>query len=340
MFPWPYAVLARNNLYAALQLQRSCSVATARCRSPPGLPNTGGNLCFLNALVQALASLPALQHVLRKRVTQPDDDVAGPLCIALLDALAYLNNELPAHCNATRINAAFRHLQSHFEILFGKTSGQTRHLGAVGLQDVHEALQSILESIAFAPSSVSSQIPCAPSLVGMLSHGTQCLSCGAITPTGTSAFLMLEVQARGSTPLTRLLETQICATTIVHDVECPSCLASDETCPKRSKALLCTVEKLPDILTIHLQRLTCLDDDGFGSYPQKDTTHVAFPLVLDLPQRIMSQGHSSVGTLYELRAVVEHLGNTATSGNFATYRRWDTLASPFSERERGLENHV
>lgn len=121
----------------------------------------------------------------------------------------------------------------------------------------------------------------------------------------------------------------------------------------RSKKLyFSNLISLPICLSIHLQR-NCL----MYGYVNKNSTYIEFPLILDLgsfarrelrftnSKTMLRSQESEQSWVYELQAVVEHIGNVCSSGHFVTYRRWDNENTPpvdglmpshFSEQQESL----
>lgn len=145
---------------------------------PPGLSNISGNLCFLNALLQALASFPCLllfldrvHEALNAAAAEPTAECKkhGLVPESLRCILLYLNRVANVHYDTVQdknneIHNAFSTLRQYYEAFYSRTSisGRPQTLHHIGQQDLHEALHAIFEYLRFNTLPFVQRLRCYP----------------------------------------------------------------------------------------------------------------------------------------------------------------------------------
>ena len=157
--------------------------------------------------------------------------------------------------------------------------------------DAHETMLVLLDRCFIKPSDQ----PTFP-FEGIMTLKRQCYNC-KVTCSRAQNFTILTVKPEHFTIASCLKELSQPYT--VSDVEC-------DHCKKRTKYYMTDgITQYPDILMIHLDRV------GLGSKTTK-------PVFIDTK---LAMGDLKV---YELSAVIYHIGQSADSGHYATLRRWDS----------------
>ncbi|CCJ30362.1 unnamed protein product [Pneumocystis jirovecii] len=197
-------------------------------------------------------------------------------------------------------------------------------------QDAHEffnyLLNSILESIEeydksnintnsnFISNDKSAQYVSAKWVhsifEGLLTSKTQCLTCGNITSRDES-FLDLSIDVSKNTSVTSCLNAffapeMLCEKNKFHCDFCGN-LQEAEKCVK--------IKRLPEILTLHLKRFKCAEENGDYKFFKLFHT-VVYPYHLRLSN--IANDVNDSDRLYELYAVVVHLGSGPCHGHYVS----------------------
>ncbi|KAG5518946.1 hypothetical protein PMAC_002477 [Pneumocystis sp. 'macacae'] len=145
---------------------------------------------------------------------------------------------------------------------------------------------------------------------GLLTTEIQCLTCGNITSRDES-FLDLSININKNTSVTSCLNSffapeMLCEKNKFH---CDFCgdLQEAKKCMK--------IKRLPEILTLHLKRFKCTEENGDYKFFKLFHT-VVYPYHLRLPNTANDLSDSDC--LYELYAVVVHLGSGPCHGHYVS----------------------
>lgn len=180
------------------------------------------------------------------------------------------------------------------------------------IEDLSTSITTL--SSTAAPTITSSQHMSAQTLVhrlfeGVLTSETRCLTCETVSSRSES-FLDLSIDIEQNSSLTACLR-QFSASEMLcqrNKFFCDSCCGLQEA-EKRMK-----IKILPPVLALHLKRFKY--QESLGKYI-KLSYRVAFPLELRLFNTV-DDAEPSADRLYELFAVVVHIGNGPHHGHYIT----------------------
>ena len=255
-----------------------------------------GNTCFLNSIIQSLASLSSFESWL-----QSDENIGGQLHLVLSELLQNMHSASSQAYGTEKLFSTLIH------------SGWKRSL--YEQQDAHEFFQFLTSALqhertkAHQQEAALSNLPLLPRLDPMLPipgvkfsrrvgymalnkgitplpfHGTiftdiSCSLCHTRKPLRYQSVLSLSLElpsfTAGSVPLSQLISHYL-QTSRVDMVECRLC-ALRSSASKTSCSYKTCLGKIPQCLCIHLQR-TQFHPYGFL---YKTQTQVDFPFLLDL----------------------------------------------------------
>ena len=312
---------------------------TYNSRSRTGLVNHG-NTCFLNSVIQGLASLNSFDDWLSS-----DENLGGPVQFILSELLQKMQTSTQS---ALATDTLFSKLMS---------CGWKRSLHEQ--QDAHEFFQFLVSTLqhernkAHQQEATLSNLPLLPrqdptpipgikfsKLVGFMAlnksivplpfHGTiftdiTCSLCHTRKPSRYQSILSISLElpsiyTGGVVPLSQLISHYL-QTSRVDMVECRLC-ALRGVSSKTSCAYKTCLGKIPQCLCIHLQR-TQFHPYGFL---YKSQTRVDFPFILDLatlhtePTKLLCLPSMSLGPSSNLNGGVFRSTSSLTSSLFKTHR--------------------
>ncbi|XP_062589827.1 ubiquitin carboxyl-terminal hydrolase 30-like [Saccostrea cucullata] len=272
----------------------------------PGLVNLG-NTCFLNTILQGLASCSHVRNWLSDFVSSGHEKTAL-MASTLNDTVKVLNNETQIDDNCYSPVEVIRALVANKWVI---TSEQ---------QDAHEMFhvltQTIDEETTKFPEIISlfenpeteflknehaiNRIQCPLPLIphremehpfrGLLASQLECVECGYRNPVRYDHFDSLSLSIPQSIWVDRSLETLLyhyISADTVNNVECIGCSKIKHR-PPGCKAPLkkttfkkkLTIGKLPQCLAIHIQRCQWMDN----GMPIKRREFVSYPDILDMSE--------------------------------------------------------
>eukprot|EP00941_MAST-03F_sp_MAST-3F-sp1_P000079 g79.t1 len=295
----------------------------------PALQNLG-NTCFLNALMQALASLSFLVDFLHGILSNPrlgrkDLTEKAPLTVAFYSLLqdlqkyettsilldpTYFQGQLDAKVSLLCFSDGGEH-DAHelFLLLFQVVEEEFASLnvdkGKVGINILNGT------GCSQVPKLEKGVLPFSGLVVSMLSR---CDNCGFQAPYRTESFVDLSLTlfpALSQRPTISLFDClrQYTSLEMIESVCCSEC----KEIQNKAKRLL--LARLPKIFIFRFHRV----HPHSGS--RKDETVVDFPLYFDAePFCVDEYCPPCSGKYYKLASVILHIGNAA-EGHFVSYRR-------------------
>lgn len=208
-------------------------------------------------------------------------------------------------------------------------------------QGIRDALSTAADAIgmsSLAPSNPQlSAVETLKSIFeGVLTSETRCLTC-ELTSQRNETFLDLSIDLSEHSSVTSCLlsfsaEEMLCERNKFH---CDNCGGLQEA-EKRMK-----IRKLPKVLTLHLKRFTYTDD---MSRLLKVGARVVYPYTLRLFNTLPeAEGGGGKDKLYELYAVVVHVGGNAYQGHYVSViktKEWGWLLFDDEMVERVDKSYV
>ncbi|CAB52031.1 mitochondrial outer membrane anchored ubiquitin C-terminal hydrolase Ubp11 [Schizosaccharomyces pombe] len=286
--------------FAALYIVTSPSTGKRLVKnaSIKGLYNVSGNDCFLNCVLQSLASQESLLEILKLRCS------SSTLYATLYELLQKLNS---GPGNPITPGSFLNSL----EIATNKKLVRSIQ------QDAQEFLQHLVETLelqkphTYKWSKVLS-FPVDSPFIGTMEQKVQCCQCLAISisySTATSIQLCLPPEYSGNSNVSLLSLMEADREQHISDYKCDSCFKSS---PKHSKtSCIRTVDwkNPPTILQIQLER-TSYTCQGLT----RNNVSISFPSKL-----ILKNKHH-----YILRSLITHSGSV-TYGHYLCYRLQDDI---------------
>nr|CAG8545244.1 12912_t:CDS:2 [Entrophospora candida] len=266
-----------------------------------GLVNQGNNLCFLNSVLQGLASLKKFLTYLRNKTLNPE----RPVTNALYTTLERLNQPLK-----------FRRSFVASDVVFAMENNQTiRHIVNRQQQDAHELFQLLLQSLSYEdemsrrPKSLldlemirllanNEKIPLLIGeknpLFGLTACRISCMKCEYFGPIRHSTFdnISIPLPRENSTTLDKLLGTFV-GIDFINEYNCPRCslqetLSTIENQLSKVKVIdkklledpikQTIFANLPQVLVIHLSRSIFLTN----GISLKNSCRVEFSEIVDM----------------------------------------------------------
>eukprot|EP00794_Sanderia_malayensis_P014347 gene14347-15843_t len=264
---------------------------------PPGLINLG-NTCFINCLLQGLASLSGFcqwMNALKK------DDQESMLQNSLQDMLEVLTNKAKTECDVFTVSEIVECLQAHgwiitseqqdthefFQILLSTLDEEMAHNIREEEQYKFKTDSSIAEKTSiigkvaeyFPAKSLEMQSP----FKGMLANRMKCTKCNhksvRFDPFESVSLRIPQLSALTGATL-ELCLADFAKSEKVDGVECPKCtsMADSGIAIKASLKKQLSFSKLPNCLCIHIQRSYFMADGT----AYKNDQFVRFTDILDL----------------------------------------------------------
>ncbi|EEB06268.2 ubiquitin carboxy terminal hydrolase Ubp11 [Schizosaccharomyces japonicus yFS275] len=270
-----------------------------------GLYNATGNDCFINCIVQALASLESLLDVLRSRKS------FTPLNEALEEILHLLNGQTNRTQNVNKLV-----LKLNYAI--GRSIQRSRQ------QDAHEFLQCLLETLQNQPRTTQFQalkqcykVPFPWPFIGRMRQRVTCGRCLSVSDTYFST-LSLELslppesisKSWNNLSLSQLLQQN--ASDSIEGYHCTNCskkrrVVNGSTVEPTSCTRSLTWTHLPSILILFLQRSYYDPHRGL----ERNNCRINYPRKL--------HASDTDARSYVLKAVVVHRGSPSF-GHYSCYR--------------------
>ncbi|EIW71561.1 hypothetical protein TREMEDRAFT_22545, partial [Tremella mesenterica DSM 1558] len=306
-----------------------------------GLENFG-NTCYCNSVLQALYACQPLRQFIEAYpdVPAPISPLGPPPGSSLFAPLT------PSASVGSPVTSKSRGVVRPDDLL--KTVKKENEMfRGMSQQDAHEFLGWLLNHVAEDVERVDKHLRAegrAPTMAkghgktfvhnlfeGVLTNETRCLSC-EMTSSRDESFLDLSIDIEQHTSVTACLR-QFSASEMLcqkNKFYCDSCCGLQEA-EKRMK-----IKRLPNVLALHLKRFKY--QESLGRYT-KLFYRVPFPLELRLPNT--SDDAENPDRLYELFAVVVHIGNGPHHGHYVAMvrsaGRWvmcdDENVEPIEEKD-------
>ena len=331
-FVWNRRVL--DDLRSLLDFQALPSEPTfeATAIPPLGLLNGGRNICYFNALMQALGAL----NIDKNSFRISDDE-----CTKLFDSLERTEGAEKAHVIVDRKVLTAETVSNLLKQLYGEDNIQafpTTPISGTGLANTaYIDGASVLENLGVAidghphdPHELFTATLLLPQHFSFFTAETIfCTSCNQISKNNPLAITHLNVNlAKDKPELSSLLENYFYPTTIEY--RCPFCETFSKDNIKKTLVI-----SYPNILAIQLLRY---DFDRNTMRPVKINCPVHCPLQMDLTS-FADQSTLPFKAQYRLKAVICHNGLTSDSGHYTAYvardEDWylcdDTSVKPVSE---------
>ncbi len=220
-----------------------------------GLINQGNNICFLNSVLQSLASLKGLRKYLKKKIESKATDAERPVTIALYATLERLNEPLKKQQSfiATDVVLALQ--------------ANARHLINRQQQDAHELFQLLIQSLeaeedySRRPKSlldselirkmvtkndkITHFVTDRNPLCGLTACRVSCMKCGYCGPIRHTTFDNISIPLPSGLPYVSLdvLLRTYAGTDFIDEYNCPHCslvetLATIENMLENKKGIL------------------------------------------------------------------------------------------------------
>ncbi|XP_050377193.1 ubiquitin carboxyl-terminal hydrolase 21 [Argentina anserina] len=272
-----------------------------------GLYNLG-NTCFINAILQCVThTVPLVEGLRSSNHPLPHDCGSEGLCVVCA-LREHIDLSLVSSGSALSPLKLVDNL-NHFSSYFRRYQQEDAHEFLQCFLDKLE--QSWLESEKKETASNEDKNLVNNVFGGSLISKLRCCSCGHYSDTREPLIdLSLEIEDVDSLP--RALESF----TKIEKINDSETKFTCEKCKEEvSVEKQLVVHEAPPVAAFHLKRFKT-----DGNYVEKIDKHVEFPLELDL-KPYTSGNNSDVNLKYELYAIVEHVGFSATSGHYFCFIR-------------------
>ncbi|KAK7087712.1 ubiquitin carboxyl-terminal hydrolase 30-like [Littorina saxatilis] len=279
----------------------------------PGLHNFG-NSCFLNVILQSWAACPSLLRWLGSKAKAQQE---GSLTAAVYKVLKVLNNasEEPqpdVYSPGNVLTAMERKgwiispgQQDCHELMHALSETLDEEAcpapKVLSLFDV-TALQESRSAQLKARTRITSNLPVLPRrqespLHGLLASQISCISCENHCPVKYDVFDCLTVSMPqysllGEMDLESLLTSYV-SPEVIENAHCPNCAkqrSAGKDGSRRSIKRTLTIGKLPQCLSMHIQRLQMAND----GMPIKRQEHVSFPETLEMDPFLYNMAGSHI----------------------------------------------
>ncbi|RIA99273.1 hypothetical protein C1645_718304 [Glomus cerebriforme] len=200
-----------------------------------GLINQGNNICFLNSVLQSLASLKSFRKYLEKKVENEPIIAERPVTVALHATLERLNEPLTKQqsfiatdvvwalqANARRlINRQQQDAHELFQFLFQSLGAEEDHSRRPKSLFDSELIRKMAAKIDKITNFVNDRNP----LRGLTAYRVSCMKCGYCGPIRHTTFDNISIPLPSglpSVPLDVLLRTYA-GTDFIDEYNCPHC---------------------------------------------------------------------------------------------------------------------
>ncbi|KAL6183628.1 hypothetical protein ACLB2K_045039 [Fragaria x ananassa] len=273
-----------------------------------GLYNLG-NTCFINAILQCFThTVPLVEGLRSSNHPLPCDCGSEGFCV-LCALREHIDLSIVSSGRALSPSKLVDNL-NHFSSYFRRYQQE----------DAHEFLQCFLDKLerSWLDSEKNNETSsCEDKNIvnrvfgGSLVSKLRCCSCGHCSDSREPLIdLSLEIEDVDSLP--RALESF----TKIEKINDSETKFTCENCKEEvSVEKQLVVDEAPPVAAFHLKRFKT-----DGNYVEKIDKHIEFPLELDL-KPYTSSNNSDVELKYELYAIVEHVGFSATSGHYFCFIR-------------------
>ena len=348
--PWsgpPPAVLgnvAYDNLARAARLDGVNGAHSlgynAACALPADETNTGlvnlGNTCYGNALLFALSKVPRVRRWLQEHARLAADASVSHDRHCMLCALAADIRVLTTAQSGVPFPPRVMQRRGEWNRAFANRAQQDAHEAFVTLLQycdridvaalrMHADCRTMSEE-DYNISSHAYSTPFWQTFGNLQLVNTSCTACNYMSVSYERAHaLALDLSPSPGDNVSTLLRTYLAPEALDAHFRCDSCGERGHGV-KQNRVLY-----WPPVLAVSLKRFTF---DPTTLTPQKIMYHVRFDMTL----------HGFSDTPYQLRALIEHRGETLRSGHYVAYVRTDAgdwyLCNDSASRELLVENDV